>query len=307
LEKNQRGGTTLYGAREVFDYWYRLKDLLKWKIVDIRQQRTELSESRQSGMETSYGMTNASDILLQSHGIYVKRQNGDKITAPFVNQIAESYDSVQAVYGGLRKFTTAQPLIVSHSAETYMYASKAIGVFIAAWGSIGVSNKYGPSQFSDTFAHELAHFIDHKLGARNGRRYLSDDYSSIAGRIARAFRATMNESTDSEYLNSSKECFARALQMHYGITTRGEDAEGVYDLAPPNEMVRYVISKAFISLKAYKEHVLPLIKELFETYADSFMEPPVKTAPSTPDPIAIRARAAATALRLKLKLMQMKY
>lgn len=265
------GRKSLYGNTKIFDYWDYLKEALKWKLVDIREQRKEISESRQAGMETSYGMSNTSEQLLEKYGLYVKRQNGDSITAKYVDDIETSYNSIQSVFGSLRKFTAEQPLVISHSDKTYMYASRAIGVYISVFHAIGVSQKYGPDQFSDTFAHELAHMIDNRLGEKRGRRFLSDDRNSAPALIAYTFRKLMNDKTDSDYLNSTKECFARAMQMHYAIQTRGDNAAGVYDVMPPKDTKPYHSSPAFVSLQNYHAVIKPAIEAFFDAYKEDFM------------------------------------
>jgi hypothetical protein len=41
-------------------------------------------------------------------------------------------------------------------------------------------------------AHEIAHFIDNRLGIKNGKRWETDNYESTAGIIAFTFRNSMN-------------------------------------------------------------------------------------------------------------------
>lgn len=250
--------------------WNEITTELKWKAIDIREQRKEITESRKAGMETSYGQSNTSDALLASYGILTKRQNGDTITAEFIEEIKNNLHKIETVFGGIRKFTADQPLVVSHSDKKMMYAMRAIGVYIPSFNAIGVSGKYGPDQFADTFAHEIAHYIDHELGSYNGRLFLTDDFASSAYKVADTFRKLMNDKQESDYLNSSKECFARAMQQHFAIQTRGFDSAGVYDQAPPKDMKPYVYSSAFVNKENYQKKVKPLIETFLKQYKDRF-------------------------------------
>lgn len=264
----KKKGYQTYAHPKAWAEWDKIKYLLKFKIIDIKEQRKELSDSRKAGMETSYGHSHTNPLYLEDFGILVKRQNGESISSEHIAEIEEAYFKVQSLFGSLNNFNNKKTLVLSHSGKKYMYAAKAIGVFIPSFNAIGVSGKYGLNQFSDTMAHEIAHYIDHNLGAEKGYRYLTDDYSSQAFKVANTFRKNLNDKgIDSDYLLSTKECFARAMQQHFAISTRGFDAEGVYDFSPPSEGKPYIISSAFVSKKVYEDQIKPEIAKLLKEYA----------------------------------------
>jgi hypothetical protein len=199
--------------------------------------------------------------------VLIKRQNGEAITGGYIAEFESGLNAVQSVFGDISVILpTEKTLVLSHSSTKHMYASKAIGVFMPSWMAIGVSAKYGNEQFQDTLAHEIAHLLDHQIGQRSGRRFETDDYASPAFMIANMFRGNMNQPSDSGYLNSTKECFARALQQYFAIQTRGTQASGIYDQPlPGEEAVPYIRSKAFISEEKFNE-LAPTIKAFLESY-----------------------------------------
>ena len=78
-------------------------------------------------------------------------------------------------------------------------------MFVPSYGTIGISDKYGDNQFQSTMAHECAHFIDYFMGQLNGKRWDTDDFEGLAGRIAFEFRDSMNKpkKDQSKYINSN--------------------------------------------------------------------------------------------------------
>lgn len=265
-EKIRRGK---YAHPDVFDYWSDFKDKMNYKLLDIKVQRTALSEVYQKGMDTSYGHTGENDVLYNDYGIMIKRQNGSKINFAEQSQIEESWIEVQKTFGNLKPLAMKYNLVISHAGKKYQFANKrAIGIYIPSMGAVGVSNKYGEVQFTSTMAHEIAHFIDYSIGQIRGLRYSTDDYEGTAGLIAFTFRNNMNKSKDNQtdYINSTKECFARALQQYFSFKKYGyegtiEYSEGVVD---DN---RLFLEDTFVG-KANWEKVLVLIEKFFEENND---------------------------------------
>ena len=98
-------------------------------------------------------------------------------------------------------------------------------MYVPTKRTIAVSDKFGSEQFTQIFAHETGHYIDHKMGERAGKRYITDDYEGLAGKIAFSFRSGMNAQSDSDYTNATKECFARALEQYFAMQNFGIDAQ----------------------------------------------------------------------------------
>lgn len=261
-----------YANREVSIYWDAFKDMMQYKLKDIEFQREEQSENYKTAIETSFGDSNTKDTLLAEYGVMVKRQNGDEINFTETEQIRGSLEAVQSVFGNLKdKFIEAK-MKISHTGNKLVFARKAIGVYIGSMGTIASSNKYGNIIFDTTMAHEIAHFIDNYLGIKNGKRWATDDYESLAGKIAFTFRNNMNKpkSEQTEYINATKECFARALEQHFAVSKYGEDVEIVYSDSPASAPEKVFTQNAYVGKRAYYDVMKPLIDNFFEENKDFF-------------------------------------
>lgn len=261
-----------YGNEIVFAYWYAFSEMMKYKINDIQIQRDDLSEMRKIALETSYGESNTSDVLKQEFGILVKRQNGDKINPMEIDQIKNAFASVQNIFGNLKNIAAKQNIKISHTGVRYCFASKAIGMYVPKMGTIAVSDKYGDVQFKMTLAHETGHFIDNYIGELNKKSYASNNYESTAGQIAFVFRDNMNKpkSKHNNYVNSTQECFARAMEQYYGIEAFGEDAGIAFSYVPLDKPRPFFVADDFIGKDAYYNKLKPLIIQFFTENEDIF-------------------------------------
>lgn len=248
---------------ETFAYWTMFRNMLDWKIKDIKIQREVLSDIRRIALETSFGNTNVDFSIQQETGLIVKRQDGTNISIVEINQIKKSWESIQKIFGDLSEVAREDKLKVSHTQSKYVFASKYAGVFIPSMLTIAVTNKFGSDTFDCIFAHEAAHYIDNVLGRKVGKRHLSDDFESIAGLIANAFRANMNQPSKSDYVNSTVECFARALEQYYAIETFGDDARIQYSYKELDGSKPYVIQENYVSKEKYYSVIKPLIEAFF--------------------------------------------
>ncbi len=246
-----------YGHPKVFQSWNTFSEMLNWKLNDIKLQREEYTATRKQALETSFGESNTNDTLYSKDGILVKRQNGEQIKPQEVEQIEKAWGSVQKSFGSLKENAKKDGLKLSHSGNTFIYASKAAGVYIPNMKTIAISNKFGEDQFGFTLGHETAHWIDNTLGEKINKRFASDDYESTAGQIAIVFRKNLNKKTDSGYTNSTTECFARALEQYNAIETKGEMAEMA-------KQGRYFASDDYVSKETYENKIKPLIKQFLD-------------------------------------------
>lgn len=206
------------GREKAWDQYKGLRSIIKQKALDMGIQQEEWEASFGKGRETSYGDTNTNDALLNTHGVMVKRQNGDEISEDEIDQIKSAIDGVFSVYGDRSSMARNYGLKISHSGDKLMHARKALGIFFPAYHAIGVTAKGGDNQFGFTLSHEWAHFMDHYLGG-DRRHFASDDYNSSAGQIAREFRENMAKSQKSDYQNRTCECFARAFEQYFATKT----------------------------------------------------------------------------------------
>lgn len=256
VEVDRQYGAQSFGHRKAFDSWYDFSDKLKWKLSDIKVAREEYGSTRKQALETSYGMSNTNDMYRESEGIYVKRQNGDEISPGEAEQLVNSWKDVQKSFGPLKENAKAQNLKLSHAGNKFMFASKASGVYIPSMSAIGTTAKFGETTLGFVMGHEVAHWIDNTIGKAKGKRYATDDYESTAGKIASTFRERLNERSESAYINSTKECFARALEQYHAIESAGDGAMMIDST--------YYSAKDYVSKSTYDSTIKPLIKQFLE-------------------------------------------
>jgi hypothetical protein len=262
-----------YANEIVLSYWQDFAKMINYKLSDIRTQREDYSDTYKQAMETSFGESNVDTILKDKYGILIKRQNGDKIKPFEIDLIEKSWVKIQNAYGNLKAESVKNNLKISHSGEKLMFSMKALGVYIPQMGTIGVSNKLGEVDFRSTLSHEVAHFIDNFIGKLNGKRWATDDYESLAGKIAFTFRNSMNKSKSdqTDYINATKECFARAFQQYFGMKTEGEDAitKNVDNKIAP-EGIEIWKHPNFVNKFTFKDEVEPLIEQFLKENLDVF-------------------------------------
>lgn len=266
---NGRSGFGTFGNPETFRYWYQFRDMMEFKIKDIRVQRMELSDIRKEAIETSFGLRNTDPVLQPEYGILVKRQNGEKINATDIEQIRQAWVDVNKVYGSLKDLALKNTLKISHTGKTLIFASKAMGVLVPSMGTIAVSDKYGDQMFKMVMAHEVGHFIDNEIGKLNSKRWATDDYESKAGIIAFTFRNNMNKpkQEQTDYINSTKECFARAMEQYFGFAKYGDDVEMHY---AQDKTIYYSTSDAYLNKEKFNTLVKPLIDAFLEEQKQIF-------------------------------------
>lgn len=206
---------------------------MKQKRSDIMIQLEENMSAYTKGEETSYGDRGVMKDLLASHGVFVKRQNGDPISRQEVADIKDALDQVFAIYGNRSEMARKFGLKISHSGKVLMHARKYAGMYFPIYRTIGVTMKDGPKEFGFTLAHEWAHFMDNYLGMKGGRYiYSSDDWGSLSGEIAKTFRKDMAKGQSSAYMNRTCECFARAFEQYFALKSGDSkdlhNTDGIY-------------------------------------------------------------------------------
>jgi hypothetical protein len=261
-----------YANSTVFRYWEDFREMMDFKIKDIQFQREEMSENYKTAIETSFGESNTENYLYAEYGVLVKRQNGDKINAEETGQIQLGLSKINSIFGNLKEEFVKANIKISHTGKRLVFAQKAVGCYIPSMGTIAVSDKYGDIQFNSTFSHELAHFIDHKLGQKNGKRWETDNFESTAGIIAFTFRNNMNmpKQYQNDYINATKECFARAMQQYFVMTNYGEGVEIIFGYG--NFSVPEVIEnqEIFVNKEKFNEKIKPLIEQFLTENKDFF-------------------------------------
>lgn len=261
-----------YAHPIVFEYWRKFREMMEYKFKDIEFQREEMSENYKTAIETSFGESNTENYLYADYGVLVKRQNGDKINASETEQIEQGLIEISKVFGNLKDEFIQNNMKISHTGKKLVFAQKAVGVYIPSMGTIAVSDKYGEIQFNSTFAHELAHFIDNKLGEKNGRRWETDNFESTAGIIAFTFRNHLNKPKEqqSDYINATKECFARAMQQYFVMQKYGDDVEIVYGYGNFSVPEKIANQEVFVNKDNFNSKIKPLIEQFLQENKDFF-------------------------------------
>lgn len=196
---------------------------MKLKSVDMTIQFHDSYDVYGKGEETSYGDSGTKNTLLNSHGVKVKRQNGNEITSKEINEVKAALDDVYKVFGNKSELSKKFGLKISHAGQVMMHARKAIGIFFPRFKAIGVSfidADYGGKGL--TLAHEFAHFMDYSSGKSVKRNFHSDDWNSTAGKISNKLREQLKDYSD--YEGRTCECFARSMESFFAYKTKGEDA-----------------------------------------------------------------------------------
>lgn len=259
-------GYGIYSNPEVSEYWKKFRDMMEWKIKDIEFQREELSENYKTAIETSFGESNTKNTLLADFGVLIKRQNGDEINIIETEQIKKGLETFENTFGSLKTDFLKNNIKISHTGNKLVFARKAIGVYISDMGTMAVSNKYGEVIFNTTLAHEIAHFIDNKIGENNGKRWETDNYESAAGKLAFAFRNNMNKpkTEQNDYINATKECFARCLEQYFAVKIYGDDVEIVYSDHPASSPEKIFTQDAYAGKENFYQNIEPLVTKFLE-------------------------------------------
>ncbi len=241
---------------KVWEYWTVFREMMKWKINDLQVRKETDSEVRKIALETSFGDSNTNIELRNTLGIFTKRQNGSEIKKDEIDQIKSKWQSIGAVIGLLDKPAYDFGLKISHTGDVRVYASKAVGMFIPSLKAIAVSNKFRDSMFGFIMSHELAHFIDYQIGKKHNRNYASDNYESKAGILANILKVNYNTKTESSYTNSTKECFARAIEQYFAISSFGDEAFHEY-----NQGKFYFEADEYVNKEVYYSKLKPAVED----------------------------------------------
>lgn len=131
--------------------------------------------------------------------------------------------------------------------------------------AIGITQKFGEQAFNNIFVHEVTHWIDNLMGKEVGRRYFSDNYEGTAGILANTFRKNMNAASNSDYINSTAECLARAIEQYAAFKVYGEESSIYYiERLGAAEAEYYHNSAEYVSKATMKNIITPLIESYLE-------------------------------------------
>ncbi|WP_244243470.1 class I SAM-dependent methyltransferase [Leptospira andrefontaineae] len=237
--------------KKIWDYYNDLRETLGYKSVDVKRRTNDRIEQSTyiKGRDTSYGDSGVVQDLLKDFGVLVKRQNGDNITLPEINQVRQALSDVFEIFGDRSEMTRKFGLKISHSGHVLMHASSYPGLFYPSYKAIGVSFKGDVFFGGLTLSHEYAHFMDFYLGRQRNQSFASEKLGSLENNIASIFRKGMRDKRSSEYYSRSCECFARAFEMYfYESKYKNEEFDEKY-----NPEWSY-----------FKTKVRPLVEQFFE-------------------------------------------
>lgn len=258
--KETTEGVTNLSRNEKWEIHSELRAEIKQKALDLGMQQEENDSAFTKGRQTAYSNSGTKDDLLDKFGVKVKRQNGDEINKSEIAQIEDSLNIISNLFGNNVQMNKEFDLKISHSGEKRMHASKAIGIFFPFYKTIGVSEAFGKENFKFTFGHEYAHFMDYWIGKSTGNHYASDKPGSTANKIASEFRKGMNQVSESDYINRTCECFARALEQYTAIETYGKDVNKFEN--------KYVNAGEQVNYDTYQTKIKPLIEQFLRENKD---------------------------------------
>lgn len=261
-----------YANPEVFEAWKLFRNLLEIKLLDIRTQRQIVADTYGLSVETSFGESNTDSSLLAQYGIKVKRQNGDAIRLQEIEQIRQAYEQVCNTFGNFSAHAQLDGLKISHTGNKLVFASKSAGMFVPFYKTIAISAKFGEDTFRYISAHEFAHYYDHTLGKQKGKRFASDNYEDLPGLVASLFRKGMNQKSNSDYINCTHECFARAMEQYFATENDGENAVLVFNQSSPIDSVPYHRENNYCSKEYFKDAVKPIIQLMLNQNRGLFPE-----------------------------------
>lgn len=253
---------------------YQLSAKLKQKTIDMDIMKEEVDNTFSKGRETAYGDSNTSDALQSDYGVKIKMQDGSAVSQEDQKYLADSMASVQKTFGQRNSMNEKFGLKLSFAKGTAMHARKAVGLFVPTQHAIGISDgkglqkknritgemmtvDYGDENFGGfVLSHEYAHMMDFYLGSKGGEWYSSDKEGSISNQIASTFRDNMNEESNSNYINRTCECFARALEQYHAIESTNTEAKAFF--AP------YIESPQYVNQANYETKIKPLVEQFFK-------------------------------------------
>lgn len=248
------------GNSNIFSHHRKNLEELQQKMLDMELQHSDLESTWTKGRETAYGDSNLDESLLATYGVNIKRQNGNTLSAHEKTELQEVLNQVYSTYGNLSSITKDYGLKISHSGNTKMHASKAVGLFTPSMKALGISFGLGKDEAIYTAVHEMAHFIDHVRGQEKHAWHASDIQGTLENRIATTFRKGMNNAKG-DYWNRTCECFARAME-EYGKIVHIQQKHPDWDKDKINEQIS---TPAYMEYTKFYNTMIPLIQEWIET------------------------------------------
>lgn len=248
-----QGITGNKSQRDAWAVFHGQMSELKQKSSDMEIQLEDMRSTFAKGRETAYGESGVKRDLLDSHGVKVKRQNGDKITPQEIEQIKSALDSVFSAFGDRSSMARKYGLKISHSGDKLMHARRALGIYFPYYKAIGVTAQLGDAHMGFILSHEWAHFMDNYLGGKT-YHYASDEQGSSAHAIAKTFRGSMMKAQTSDYQNRTCECFARAFEEYYSIKSGDSAALQEYRSGQGN----------YVDPEKFKTQIAPMIEEFLK-------------------------------------------
>lgn len=204
-----------------------VKDALEVFKADQDASRERISstyyEAYLKGYETSFGTANVEDDILDSHGVLIKRQNGEELTDADRIKLEGVVDETFKAIGNkdlLSKMARANKLKVSYSGEKMAFLTKAMGLYVPTESTVVIGK-----QMDQVLPHEFAHFMDDHLGdeSKKGRgSYASEMLHTSPGMATVAGRRTFTRNSKATkamggYWNRSCEVFARMVEQYAAV------------------------------------------------------------------------------------------
>jgi hypothetical protein len=228
-------------------------------------------EAYLEGRETSFGKRNVEDDILDSHGVMIKRQNGNELSSDDKEALKKVVADTYAAIGNeetLSKMARDKKLKVSFSGDKMAYLTNAMGLYVPTESTVVIGKR-----MTQVLPHEFAHFMDDHLGdeSKKGRgSYASEMPHTVEGKATILGRKTFTKASKRTqqtggYWNRSCEVFARMVEQYAAVNHYNDESyygkdgywtKANYDIIKPEieKVLKEKFGKSFAALFAPKPY-----------------------------------------------------
>lgn len=211
-----------------------VRDALEIHQADQDASRERISstyyEAYLEGRETSFGVRNVENDILDSHGVLIKRQNGKELSSDDKEALKKVVGDTYAAIGNketLSKMARDKKLKISFSGDKMAYLTKYAGLYVPSESTVVIGR-----QMTQVLPHEFAHFMDDHLGnsEKSGRgSYASEMTHTSAGKATILGRRTFTKDSKRTqatggYWNRSCEVFARMVEQYAAVNHYNDES-----------------------------------------------------------------------------------
>lgn len=238
-------------------------------VIDQRPEFKKAQDARaryDKGRHTSFANESAAvDRTMQAErGYKVKRQDGKKITAEQINEIARGMDEIEKVLGPtIRDLMRRSDLTIAHTNGKHPFLKHAGGLYSGGDRTISVGINDILHRPIKALAHELGHWLDHEAGVSVGTStHVGSGHNFKTVHFLSEERGYGRESSPSEALITD----ARR-RMNDTVTVRRLVKATQKDQATPEQAV--LVERTKFALGAYWNEPREIFARLVEQYVST--------------------------------------